>query len=50
MYVEEIEHFVNCVKAQKKTTLDILGGIEDLRIALAAKQSAIENKYISLIQ
>jgi predicted dehydrogenase len=50
MYVEEMEHFVNCVKAQKKTTLDILGGTEDLRIALAAKRSAIEKKYISLIQ
>lgn len=50
MYVDEIRHFVNCLKGIEKPTLDIFGGVEDLKIALAAKQSAKENRFISLIQ
>ena len=50
MYVDEMQHFVNCLKGIEKSTLDIFGGVEDLKIALAAKQSAKENRFISLIQ
>lgn len=50
MYVDEMKHFVNCLKGIEKSTLDIFGGVEDLKIALAAKQSAKENRFISLIQ
>lgn len=50
MYIDEMQHFVNCLKGIEKTTLDIFGGVEDLKIALAAKQSAKENRFISLIQ
>ena len=50
MYVDEIQHFVNCLKGIEKPTLDIFGGIEDLKIALAAKQSAQENRFVLLIQ
>jgi len=49
MYIDEILHFINCVKGIEKPTLDVFGGVEDLKIALAAKRSAAEKRYISLI-
>jgi len=49
MYIDEIKHFINCVKGIEKPTLDVFGGVEDLRIALAAKQSSTEKRYIFLI-
>lgn len=50
MYVDEMQHFMNCLKGIEKPTLDIFGGVEDLKIALAAKQSAQGKRFISLIQ
>lgn len=50
MYVDEMMHFINCIKGIERPTLDIFGAVEDLKIALAAKQSARENKFISLSQ
>lgn len=49
MYIDEIKHFVNCVKGNERTTLDIFGGVQDLKIALAAKQSSEEKSFISLV-
>lgn len=48
MYVDEMEHFLNCLRCTEKPTLDIFGGVEDLQIALAAKQSTREKRFISL--
>lgn len=50
MYIGEIIHFINCIKGIEKSALDLFGGVEVLKIALAAKQSAIEKRFISLIQ
>ncbi|OGL47551.1 MAG: hypothetical protein A2W05_03310 [Candidatus Schekmanbacteria bacterium RBG_16_38_10] len=50
MYVDEMRHFVNCITGVEKPVLDIFGGAEDLRIAMAVKQSAKEQQFISLIQ
>jgi predicted dehydrogenase len=49
MYIDEIKHFINCVKGIEKPTLDLFEGVEDLKISLAAKQSSTEKRYISLV-
>jgi predicted dehydrogenase len=49
MYFDEMKHFINCIKGINKPTHDIFDGVDDLKIALAAKKSAKENKFISLV-
>lgn len=46
MYVEEIKHFMNCVKKRKKTINDLTQGEKTLRIALAMKESSKKGKII----
>lgn len=48
VYIDEMNHFINCINGVEKSTLDIFEGIEDLRIAVAAKFSAIEKRVISI--
>ena len=48
MYVDEILHFITCVKDKKNTINDISQGIETLEIALAILKSSKNNKVISL--
>jgi len=39
MYVEEIKHFIKCVKSRTKTINPLIQGIETLKIALRVKKS-----------
>jgi predicted dehydrogenase len=40
MYVEEMEHFLDCIRGDAKPKLDLRGGRDVLALALAAKRSA----------
>ena len=46
MYVDEIKHFLKCVKNRKKTINSLDDGIKTLNIALTMKKSAKEKKII----
>ncbi len=46
MFIDEIKHFVACIQGEEKPTLDATEGRTVLRIALAAKTSAIEERVI----
>ena len=46
MYVEEIKHFMKCVKNRKSTINDIVQGEKTLNIALAMKESSKKRKII----
>jgi len=48
MYVEEIKHFLNSIKALKKPLVDGYEGKKSLQLALAAKKSHQLNKLIKL--
>ena len=48
MYIDEITHFIKCVKNRKKTITDLDDGIKTLNIALAMKKSATYKKIIKL--
>ena len=48
MYVDELKHFLNCVKNRTKTINTLNDGIKTLNIALAIKKSSQESKIIEL--
>jgi predicted dehydrogenase len=48
MYVSELRHFLECVEASRETTLPVSDGVEVLRFALAAKDSALGRAMISV--
>lgn len=48
MYVEELKHFINCVKNNTETINPISIGIEVLKIALYVKKSSEIRKMISI--
>lgn len=47
MYLKEMRHFLNAVQSRDTTTCELQEGAADLRIALAAKQSAANERHIS---
>ena len=48
MYLDEMEHFLSCVRADEQTTCPISCGRNDLAVALAARQSATDGQHIYL--
>lgn len=48
MYVGEMRHFLQCLAGLEKPVLDVFGGREVLKIALAAKASAEVGQVINL--
>jgi predicted dehydrogenase len=48
MYIDEIIHFIKCIKNRKKTINSLDDGIKTLNIALAMKKSATYKKIIKL--
>jgi predicted dehydrogenase len=48
MYVQEVEHFLRCVRGEEKPLIDGKEGKKTLEIALAAKKSAETGKVITL--
>ena len=48
MYIEELNHFIQCLKGRAKPMQDVKTGKNVLEIALAAKESAATGKVIKL--
>ena len=48
-YVDELSHFLNCVKMKKKSINNLNQGIETLNIALNTIKSSKEKKLIKMI-
>lgn len=48
MFVEELKDFFNSVKSRSLPSIDINQGIVSLKMALSAKQSSNEKKYITM--
>jgi len=40
MYIDELEHFIECVRTGRQTTLPVSGAIKVMRVVFAAKASA----------
>ena len=47
-YVEELKHFLKCVKHRKETINNLEQGIETLKIALAIKKASKLMKSVSV--
>lgn len=48
MYLDEMRHFVQCVRKQKRPLIDLEQGMEVLKIALAVKESSLRGKAINI--
>lgn len=48
MYLDEISHFLGCVKKEEQPTLNVFQGAQVLKIALAAKVSAEKKQFLRL--
>ncbi len=48
MYLDEIKHFLSCVENNSETRSSIHDGYQDLKVALAAKESETTGKHITL--
>ena len=46
MYVEELAHFIDCVKKRNKTLNPLSEGIETLKVALAIMKSSDKKKFV----
>ena len=47
-YIDEISHFISCIKGKEEPLISITDGLDVLNIALAAKESAISGKIINI--
>jgi predicted dehydrogenase len=48
MYVDEMKHFLRCLDGVEQPALDVFEAAQVLRVALAAKESAREQRWIEL--
>ena len=48
MYIDEVKHFLKCVKNRKKTINNLHDGIKTMNIALKMKKSAKNRKITEL--
>jgi predicted dehydrogenase len=48
MYIDELNHFMKCVKTRKQTINPISDGIETLKIALTIKKSSTQRRIIKI--
>ena len=47
-YIDEMLHFINCIEGKEEPIISITDGLEVLKIALAAKESAKSGKNIKI--
>ena len=47
-YIDEMVHFINCIEVKEDPLINIVDGIEVLKIALAAKESSKNGKLIKI--
>lgn len=50
MYIDEMAHFLSCLRYEAKPLLDVKQAQQVLRIALAAKRSAFTKEFVSLTE
>lgn len=48
MYIEEMRHFLDCIEGRVEPIVDLEQGVENLRIALAARESADSGRVIEI--
>lgn len=48
MYVEEMKHFIGCLKQNKRPLVDAIEGKKTLKLAVAGKESAKLRKFVEL--
>jgi predicted dehydrogenase len=48
MYIDEIMHFLKCVKSRQKSINNLDEGIETMKIALAMKRSSKNGRMIKI--
>ena len=48
LFLDQARHFLHCVETREKPIVDIVDGIQSLRMALAVRQSIAEHKPIDL--
>jgi predicted dehydrogenase len=48
LFLDQARHFLHCVETREKPVVDIVDGIQSLRMALAVKQSIAEHKPVDL--
>ena len=48
MYLDELTHFLDCLKRKKETINNIYDGAETLKIALAIKKASKTKKMVRL--
>ena len=47
-YIDEMSHFISCIEGKEEPLIDITDGLEVLKIALAAKESAKNGRIIKI--
>jgi predicted dehydrogenase len=47
-YIDEMSHFINCIKGKEEPLINIMEGLKVLKIALGAKESAKIGKIIKI--
>jgi predicted dehydrogenase len=48
LFVDQLTHFLECVKTRKRPVVDLKDGLQSLRIALAVKSSIISHQPVDL--
>lgn len=48
MYIDEMVHFINCIKRKEEPLINITDGLKVLKVALAAKESAKNGRIIQI--
>lgn len=48
MYVDELNHWISCIKKRQKTSCDVREGIQVMKLAMAAKRSMEIGQKVSL--
>jgi predicted dehydrogenase len=50
LFLDELRHFLDCVKERRKPRVDLHDGIQSLRMALAARDSIATGQLVSLVE
>jgi predicted dehydrogenase len=48
LFLDQTKHFLDCVKTRQSPVVDLKGGLQSLRMALAAKQSLLTRQPVEL--
>jgi predicted dehydrogenase len=48
MYLDELKHFFGCLAGEEKPALDVFEAARVLQVALAAKESARQGRWVEL--